>query len=283
MTLDAFHRHIAGPAGALFVDDGGQGGLPLLFVHSFAGNTGHWQAQLSHLRPQRRALAMDWRGHGESEPPEGLDYAIDSIAEDIAAVADALALPRFVLVGHSMGGAAAVAYAGAHRDRLAGLVLVGAPGRTDPAAARAILDALHTDYDAVMERYWQSLTTQARPSVHALLNVERGEIGRDATVAMIEAILAFDPLPALARYAGPALLIDTLHGDSPTALYRQARQLKRRMIGGTSHWPHLDDPTTFNQVLDEFLVKVDPHAPSGDCPPRGLAQRTGKAGSAHAT
>ncbi len=262
MTLDSIHRpthhHVAGPAGALFVDDGGHGaGLPVLFVHSFAGNTGHWQAQLQHLRPQRRAVAMDCRGHGESDPPAQLDYAIDKLAEDIATVADALNLQRFVLVGHSMGGAAAAAYAGAHRDRLGGLVLVGAPGRSPPEQARAVMDSLHADFDTVMQQYWQSLTTHARPSVLALLNVERGEVGRDATLAMIEATFAFDPLPALARYHGPALLIDTLHGDSPNALYRQARQLKRKLIGGTSHWPQLDDPEAFNHVLDEFLTHVD--------------------------
>ena len=261
MTFDSIHHpthhHVAGPAGALFVDDGGQGGVPVLFVHSFAGNTGHWQAQLSHLRPQRRAVAMDWRGHGESDLPAEPDYAVDSIAADIAAVVDALALPRFVLVGHSMGGTAAAAYAGAHRDRLAGLVLVGTPGRADPAESKAIMDSLHADYDNVMEKYWQSMTAHARPSVEALLNVERSEIGRDASLAIIGAMFAFDPLPALARYPGPVLLIDTPHSENPTALYRQARQLKRRLIGGTSHWPQLDDPVSFNQVLDDFLMRTE--------------------------
>jgi pimeloyl-ACP methyl ester carboxylesterase len=260
MTLDSIHRSVAGPVGALFVDDGGQGGTPVLFVHSFAGNTGHWQAQLSHLRPQRRALAMDWRGHGQSDPPGNLDYSIPSLAEDIAAVVDALALPRFVLVGHSMGGAAATAYAGEHRDRLAGLVLVGTPGRSDPAQAKTIMASLHARFDEVMEQYWQSLMTHARPSIKALLDVERGEVARDAALAMIEATLDFDPLPELARYHGPSLLIDTLHSDSPNALYRQARQLKRKLIGGTSHWPQLDDPAAFDQVLDDFLARAEADA-----------------------
>ena len=260
MTLDSIHRHVAGPAGSLFVDDGGQGGMPVLFVHSFAGNAGHWQAQLSHLRPHRRAVAMDWRGHGESDAPAGLDYAIDSIAQDIAAVADALALPRFVLVGHSMGGAASAAYAGAHGDRLAGLVLVGTPGHSSPEQAQAIMASLHANYDDVMAQYWQTLTAQARPSVLALLNVERGEIGRDASLAMIQATFDFDPLPALARYPGPTLLIDTLHGDSPTALYRQVPELERRLIDGTSHWPQLDDPNAFNQLLHPCLTQIEAQA-----------------------
>jgi pimeloyl-ACP methyl ester carboxylesterase len=54
---------VEGPAGALAVDDGGEGGLPVVLVHSLAGNAGHWEAQLAHLRRTRRALALDLRGH----------------------------------------------------------------------------------------------------------------------------------------------------------------------------------------------------------------------------
>ena len=52
---------VPGPAGALYVDDGGEGGMPVVFLHSYAGSTTHWAAQLAHLRPQRRALAIDLR------------------------------------------------------------------------------------------------------------------------------------------------------------------------------------------------------------------------------
>jgi pimeloyl-ACP methyl ester carboxylesterase len=71
---------------------------------------------------------MDLRGHGRSQASKTGDYAIESLAANIGAVADALRLQRFVLVGHRMGGAAAAAYASMHPDRVAGLVLVGAPG-----------------------------------------------------------------------------------------------------------------------------------------------------------
>ena len=115
---------VTGPAGALEVDDGGRGGLPVVLVHSLAGNSTHWTAQLEHLRRDRRAVALDLRGHGRSEPPKDGDYTIAAMAGDIAAVVDTLGLDRFVLVGHSMGGGVALAYAGAHPDRVAGLVLV---------------------------------------------------------------------------------------------------------------------------------------------------------------
>src|SRR5258706_7893782 len=117
---------ITGPAGELYVDDGGSGGggtVPVLFAHSYAGNSAHWRAQLAPLRPRRRAVAIDLRGHGQSDPPASGNYPVPALAEDIAAVADALELRRFVLVGHSMGGAAASAYAGKHPERISGLVL----------------------------------------------------------------------------------------------------------------------------------------------------------------
>ena len=47
---------ISGPQGTLFVDDGGSGGVPVVFLHSFAGDTTHWTAQLEHLRTNRRAI-----------------------------------------------------------------------------------------------------------------------------------------------------------------------------------------------------------------------------------
>src|SRR6185295_16066021 len=67
---------IAGPAGNLFVRDGGvtdTGALPVLFIHSLAGNGGQWALQLDHLRRRRRAVSLDLRGHDDSDPAENGD------------------------------------------------------------------------------------------------------------------------------------------------------------------------------------------------------------------
>src|SRR5687767_6672211 len=108
----AIVRRIPGPAGTLVVDDGGRGGVPVVFLHSYAGSRAHWSHQLAHLRKTRRAIAIDLRGHGESSAPANRVYSSTALAADVAAVVDALRLDRFVLVGHSMGGSAAIAYAG---------------------------------------------------------------------------------------------------------------------------------------------------------------------------
>ena len=247
---------ITGPAGELYVDDGGSGTVPVLFTHSYAGTGAHWRAQLLHLRLRRRAVAMDLRGHGESDAPSSGDYSVPALAEDIAAVADALEMRRFVLVGHSMGGAAAAAYAGKYPERVSGLVLAGTPGKSAPEQGKQIMASLQTDYDKVMAGYWQSLLEGAQPGVRERLEAGMRSVPREASLAMIAAVFDYDPLPALKKYDGPKLIIDTLHGDGPTALHNQLPDIKRKVIEGTSHWPQLDKPQEFNRLLDEFLAWI---------------------------
>ena len=70
------------------------------------------------------------------------------MAGDVAAVVDTLKLDRFVLVGHSMGGGVALTYAGAHPDRVAGLVLVDPIGdgkQIPPAEAKSLPGRLRVE------------------------------------------------------------------------------------------------------------------------------------------
>jgi pimeloyl-ACP methyl ester carboxylesterase len=245
-----------GPAGTIHVDDGGAGGIPVVFVHSFGGSSAHWSVQLAHLRPSRRAVALDLRGHGRSAAPPGNDYAVESLAQDIAAVVDSLGIPRFVLVGHSMGAAAAAAYAGAHPDRVAGLVLVGAPGRTPEAQVAQIMASLDKDYDNVMRAYSDKLLAEARPEVKTRLSGEMASISREESLSIIKALFQFDPVPAIQRYPGPKLIISTDTETSPTDLQNLMPQIPHQTITGTSHWPHLDKPDEFNRMLDDFLATI---------------------------
>lgn len=252
---------VRGAAGPLVIDDGGRGGVPVLFVHSFAGTSAHWAAQLAHLRRSRRAIALNLRGHGGSASPADHDYAVPSLAQDIACVADALDLQRFVLVGHSLGGSAAAAYAAQHPERLAGLVLVGTPGHMAPEMAQEVLGALESNYAQVMSDHWASMTQGARPQVKPMLEADMRRMSRKASKAMVAATFAYDPSPALASYRGPALLIDTVHGAGQGTLHQLVPQVPRERLTGTSHWPHLDDPQAFNRLLDRFLLDVPMLAP----------------------
>ena len=251
-------RTIAGPTGNLHVSDGGSGAChPVLFVHSFAGSGTHWKAQLEFLRRTRRALAIDLRGHGQSQPPANGDYSIPSLAQDIGAVVDALQLERVVLVGHSMGGAASIGYAGAHPRGVAGLMLVGTPGKTPIAQAQKILSAMHADYDRVTEGYWNALLDGAHPDVRERVRADMKKIPRAAAEKMIAAVFAFDPLKPMRNYAGPCLVVNTPHADTPDALHKQIPDLPFEMMEGTSHWMQMDRPGAFNEILADFIELVE--------------------------
>jgi pimeloyl-ACP methyl ester carboxylesterase len=263
---------VAGPAGALAVDDGGRGlsralrlrsgqasrgSMPVVFVHSLAGNSTHWSKQLEHLRPNRRAVALDLRGHGRSERPKNDDYTIAGMAGDVAAVADSLGLDRFVLVGHSIGGGVALAYAGAHPDRVAGLVLVDpiGDGKQIPLAeAKAYLAGFETNYDSTSRGYWTSVAGPDS-AIQKRLLADLEATPREAVVRGLRDVMQFDPHPALARYQGPTLSIVTPHNDMPSSLHRLGKGFPHRMVEGTGHWIQLDKPDEINRLLDEFLEK----------------------------
>src|SRR5687768_7830000 len=102
MRSDDQSRFIKGPAGRLHIDVRGAGGLPVVFVPSLAGNTRQWEAQLAHFGSTRQSVALDLRGHGQSDAPSSLAYRPEDYAEDIAAALAALEIETAVIVGHSM-------------------------------------------------------------------------------------------------------------------------------------------------------------------------------------
>jgi len=244
---------IEGPAGKLNVDDGGTGGLPVVFLHSFAGDTSHWSDQLSHLRETRRAIAIDLRGHGKSDAPANGDYSVEAMAGDVDAVVNNLGLTRFVLVGHSLGGSTAIAYAAAHPDKVAGLVLASAAGKVPGDQAEKIIAAMTADFDKVYGDYWNKLLVGAKPDVLQKLNAGKSAMKPDAALAIIKAIFAFDPVAALNKYPGPKLAIVTPQNNTPADLHVLVKNLPHKEITGTSHWLHMDKPEEFNVILDEFL------------------------------
>jgi pimeloyl-ACP methyl ester carboxylesterase len=258
---------IPGPAGMLYVDDGGAGGVPVLFVHSLAGNTGQWAAQLAHLRPGRRAVALDIRGHGRSDPPTDGDYTIPSLAADVWAVADALGLERVVLVGHSMGGTVAIACAAARPERAAGLLLVDPNGdqRRLPADMIAGFQAALESpaYAETMRAHWLRITTGGNPEVRATVVRDLEATPRAPVVEIFRALSAFDPLPALARYHGPRLSLITALNETPIGLHRLVTDLPHRFVSGTGHWIQMDRPDAFNPLMDEFLAGVGARVSGG--------------------
>lgn len=117
-------RVITADGVGLFVKDWGQG-APVLFIHSWALTSDMWDYQFASLVNQGlRCIAYDRRGHGRSDQPS-TGYDFDTLADDLAAVIDALDLRGVTLVGHSMGCSEIVRYLTRHgADRIARVVML---------------------------------------------------------------------------------------------------------------------------------------------------------------
>jgi pimeloyl-ACP methyl ester carboxylesterase len=254
---------IAGPAGNLFVRDCGEaagGRLPVLFVHSLAGNGGQWALQLDHLRRRRQALAFDLRGHGDSDPAEDGAYDVASLAADVVAVADHFALRRFVLAGHSLGAAVAIAYAAAHPQRVAGLLLVdpnGDQSRIPRQQLEPFLAALRAEPLTELEAYYRQLVLGGDRDAARWVIEDLRLTHEDAVAAAVAGAVEFAPLPALARYPGPRLSVISGANDLPYSLHKLLPELPVQLVRGTGHWLMMDRPEIFNGILEAFLEQVE--------------------------
>ena len=255
-------ERVDGPAGRLRVDDGGQGSaLPVVFVHGLAGDRTLWRLQIEHFRETRRAIAVDLHGHGESADAPGGGHTIPSYVADLHAVADGLGLGRFVLVGHSLGGAVASGYAAARPDRVAGLVLADPSGdntKVPRGEAEAMVRQMGPEtYPRFMRKYFTGMMTGSSPEVKGhVLRVMR-LTRRDVVMETFRGGLSYSPVTALRSYPGPKLAVASEANGGPYSLRSVVPELPWQVMRGVGHWPMLDHPEEFNRILDDFLARAD--------------------------
>ncbi len=118
--IDLFYE-LRGPAGAPVV----------VFSHSIGTSLEMWDAQVAEFAGRFQCLRYDTRGHGRSAVVDR-PATIDDLADDVAALMDALAIPRAHFVGLSLGGMTGQAFALRHPDRLDRLALLATTAKMDP-------------------------------------------------------------------------------------------------------------------------------------------------------
>jgi esterase len=104
------------------LDWGGEGRPPLLLLHGFTGHAHAWDTLSIALQPHFRVLALDQRGHGDSDPADA--YTPVLAFDDLVGVIDQLGLPTLSLIGLSMGGRNAMYFAAQRPERVQKLVVV---------------------------------------------------------------------------------------------------------------------------------------------------------------
>lgn len=257
-----FQMMIDGPAGRLFVDDGGSGPrMAVVLIHALAGSSRQWTPQLAHLRRTRRAVAVDLRGHGRSETPRDGRLAPGDFAEDVRQAMDALGIRRAILVGHSLGGGVAIAMTGLAPDRIAGLFLVDPiddpSKRPADDGSEAFLRRLEgPEYAVEIEAYWSEILKLASDGVRQHVLADLRATPPSIVLGSMRAMTGFDAQAALAPYHGPVVSVTTPLNEFPSSLHRVIPAVRQEKMSGVSHWLHLDRPAEFNATLDRFLSVI---------------------------
>jgi pimeloyl-ACP methyl ester carboxylesterase len=260
----------------------GEAGPVVLLLHGFLEHAHVWDWVAPQLASAGyHVCALDWRGHGDSEwiGAGGYYHFIDYVA-DLAGVVRALG-GRVVLVGHSMGGGAAVLYAGTEPQRVQALVSIeglGVPDSEPQAVPERVVGWLQDleraaqrvrgtiGFDAAVQRLHERFPRF--PDAVARHLVETG------TRAVAGARMwKFDPLHQTrapqptyvaqarafwTRVACPVLYIEGAESAlrlPPADVDERLRALRARRvtIPGSGHHPHLEQPDLLAQVLIDFL------------------------------
>lgn len=243
-------------------------GPPLLLLHGLFGSGQNWGGIRRALAPRYRVLTPDLRNHGLSGRSPAMDYA--TMAADIAETMDAAGLARAAILGHSMGGKVAMAFALAHPGRVERLVVADiAPVRYRPALRDYVTAMQALPLHAGLTRKEADALLAAtipEPGIRAfLLQSLRFEetppawrLGLDDLAAAMPAIEDFAPPPG-ATYDGPVLVmagarsgyVRPEHHDAFRALFPRAAFTT---VADAGHWLHAENPKGFLAALEPFLA-----------------------------
>ncbi|MGD9866358.1 MAG: alpha/beta fold hydrolase [Pseudodonghicola sp.] len=236
---------------------------PLLIAHGLYGSARNWGVIARRLSDQRQVIAVDMRNHGNSPWTARHRYA--DMAADLAEVIEQVGGKADVL-GHSMGGKAAMVLALSHGDLVRRLIVGDvAPvsyGHTQIQfieAMRAVdLSRVEKRSDAEaqlaalgVERALQSFFTQSLD-----LKEKRWRLNLDVLAADMDQILAFPELNS--HWDGPALFLTGSESDYVRPEYRPRilqlfPQARFARLTGAGHWLHADKPREFEATVRAFL------------------------------
>ena len=265
---------------------------PMIMLHGF-GVSGHMFDEFAdRMQDRYRLIALDQRGHGDSDWAEDGDYSRDSFVEDLEAFRKELGIERFILVGHSMGGLNAVTYANRYPQRARALVLVD----VGPESAKEGVDNIvrftrgpdELEFEEFVElahRFNQRRTLEniRERMRHRLKPTENGkftwkfdkrfrqpesglrigsEAGNDDSWSLFRAIRV------------PTLLIRGAESDvlSQEVADRAATEMNRArlvVIPGAGHSVPGDNPDAFTEAVTEFLGDLE----RGDFEPAASASQ----------
>jgi esterase len=243
-------------------------GSPLVLLHGLFGSARNWGAVQKALAGEYRVVALDLRNHGASPHAPGMSYAAQ--AADVAETLTALGIESAVVLGHSMGGKAAMMLALTRPELVERLIIADIAPRPYPPALRAVVAAMQAVplYTGLTRQEADQALRAAVPEASIrsfLLQNLRFEaappswrIGLAEIAAAMPEIEDFAPPPG-ARFEGPVLamagaLSPYIRAEDHAAFRALFPRIGFASIPRAGHWLHAENHEGFLAALIEFLA-----------------------------
>ena len=268
-------------------------GPTLVLLHGIGNNCQTWAPVIDRLAETHTVIAPDLLGHGNSDKPRG-DYSVAAFANGVRDLLSVLDIERATVVGHSLGGGIALQFAYQFPERCERLVLVSSGGlgpelsvglraATLPGAD-LVLTAL-TGLSGPLRAGFQRLDrlgqaaglrrvrdlAEVGETIFALKDVEarraflrtlRGVVdARGQSVSALDRLYLAHAVPMLVVWGSRDPIVPALHAETVREMVPTARV---EVFTGAGHWPHLDNPTRFCDLLLDFLATTEPAAHDRD-------------------
>jgi pimeloyl-ACP methyl ester carboxylesterase len=248
----------------------GTGDSTAVLVHGWGFDRRIWDAAIPRLARTRRVAALDLAGHGHSGR-ERRRPTVASFAEDVCAVLQAVGAPRVVLVGHSMGGPVVVEAARRMSDRVAGVVLVDTLHDVEATIppeehSPTIFAALEADFAGAVGRWFREtmFTPTTEPALIETVVARAQAMDPEIGLAAIQSTLSYDARDALRALDMAVRAINADHfPTNAAAMRRYVRDFDYTVLGGTGHYPMLEQPERFAQVLERSVNEIADREPLG--------------------
>ncbi len=239
----------------------GKGPVTLVFVHGWQCDADYWRDQLDAFAPDYRIITLDLAGHGASGD-EREDWSMTAFGGDVAAVVEQVAGDGpAVLIGHSMGGPV-ILEAARQSNRITGLIAVDTLRDVGGPAAEADIQAqlapLRADYATIVAGFIDGMFVESTPeTLRTGIRTDMLAGDRQIGLAMMAEYSRMDYPATLGELDVPLVVINADYLppgiDSLQALYPRAQLMP---IEGTGHFPMLEAPARFNEVLGDALETV---------------------------
>ncbi|HLA31309.1 MAG TPA: alpha/beta fold hydrolase [Pseudomonas sp.] len=256
------------PAGTSYLATGQ--GQPVVLIHGVGLNKEMWGGQIVGLAPHYRVIAYDMLGHGASQrPAPGTDLL--GYAEQLRELLDHLQLPQAAIIGFSMGGLVARAFALRYPQHLQGLVVLNSVFNRNPEQSAGVIERTrqvaqygpNANADAALSRWFSREYQAANPAQIAALRQTLASNDPQGYLTTYELFATQDMYQAdqLGSIHAPTLIAT---GElDPGSTPQMARELAARIPGAQvavlaeqRHMMPVESPRLVNQVLLDFLQQT---------------------------